>query len=173
MNKRPPLPPSLVGQSRIKGVVAVELAILMVPLMMLAFGAVEFGRAIYHYNTLAKAVRDGARLLAQNNPADASYAARQNEARCLVMHGNIDCTGPTLVPALTAAHVVLCDRVHLNGCTNGPYENVPTGEGLINLVEVKIDGYQFDYLGLPVRFDLSALPPIVFADIRSIMRQII
>lgn len=165
--------PSMAKHRSMQGVVAVELAILMIPLIMLAFGAVEFGRAIYHYNTLAKAVRDGARLLAQNNPTDASYAARQNEARCLVMHGNTACTGPTLVPALTAAQVVLCDRVHLDGCTNGPYGNVPTGAGLINLVEVKIDGYQFTYLGLPVTVTLSALPPIVFDDIRAVMRQII
>lgn len=158
---------------RMRGVAAVELAFFMVPLMMIAFGAVEYGRAIYSYNTLTKASRDAVRLLAQNNPTDASYAARQAEARCLVLHGNPDCTGAVLVPGLTAGHVVLCDRVHLDGCTDGPYGNVLTGEGLINLVEVKITGYQFLFIGLPARANMTAQGPLVFGDIRAIMRQIV
>lgn len=164
---------SVAKRAAMQGVAAVELAILMIPMIMLAFGVVEYGRALYHYNALGKAVRDGARLLAQNNPADASYAEKETQARCLVVHGNMGCTGATLVPDLTAAHVVVCDRVHLDGCTDGPYGNVATGEGLINLVEVKIEGYQFTYIGLPVGVDLARLTAITFNDIRAVMRQII
>lgn len=164
-----------VNQTVMRGVVAVEFAILLIPLITMAFGVVEYGRAIYHYNALVKAVRDGTRLLTQNNPADASYANRQAEARCLVLHGNINCSGPTLVPGLAAGHVLICDRVHFAaGCAAQPvYENVPTGQGLINLVEIRITGYQYNYLGLPLGWALVHLTSTTFDDIRSVMRQIV
>lgn len=157
-----------------RGGIAVEFAILLIPMLVMAFGVVEYGRAIYHYNALVKAVRDGARLLAQNNPADASYAQRQTEARCLVMHGNTQCAGPVLVPGLEAQHVRICDRVHQDGCDSAyPYANVPTGAGLINVVEIRIDGYQYNYLGLPMGPTLVRLTSTVFDDIRAVMRQVI
>lgn len=165
---------SSVNRTVMRGAVAVEFAILLIPLLTMAFGVVEYGRAIYHYNALVKAVRDGTRILAQNNPSDASYADKQTQARCLVMHGNINCTGPTLVPGLEAQHVLICDRIHLAGCdAPASYENVPTGQGLINLVEVRISGYQYNYLGLPLGWTLVRLTSTVFDNIRSVMRQIV
>lgn len=58
-----------------RGVAAVELALLLTPLLVMLFGVIELGRAIYSYNTLAKTVRDATRHLSQHGPGDAVIAA--------------------------------------------------------------------------------------------------
>ncbi|WP_158598117.1 TadE/TadG family type IV pilus assembly protein [Noviherbaspirillum saxi] len=163
-----------------RGAAAVELAILLPFVMLpLAFGAVEYGRAYFYYNTLAKAVRDGARLLSQNSPDDVTYANKMVEARCLVVHGNPGCTGPTLAPGLTTADVVICDRLHLDDCT-GEFEVTAPVMGTVRLVEVKILNYQFNYLGLPTYIPLGKFATsVIFGEelpnpgIRAVMRQIV
>src|SRR5437867_5937189 len=77
-------------QAAMRGVVAVEFALLLIPLMLLVFGVAEFGRALYQYNTLAKAVRDSARMLSQYNPADADYPVAN--AECLAVYGKTGCS---------------------------------------------------------------------------------
>jgi len=37
-----------------RGVAAIEFALVLLPMLLLAFGVVEYGRAIYQYNTLAR-----------------------------------------------------------------------------------------------------------------------
>lgn len=160
-------------RAAMRGVAAVEYAILLLPMMLLAFGVVEYGRALYQYNTLVKNVRDGVRILAQNNPTDEAYADIQTDARCLVIYGNTACTGAPLVPGLTTGHVQICDRIHFANCTGavqGDYLNVETGLGVINLVEVRITGYQFEFLGLPF---VTSSASLNFTDIRAVMRQIV
>ena len=83
---------------------------LLVPLLLLSFGVVEYGRAIYHYNTLVKSVRAAARLLSSQSPDSEGYGELVAEARCLAVHGNVDCLGPVLVPKLSASSVKVCDR---------------------------------------------------------------
>lgn len=51
---------------------AVRLAILLIPLVILAFGIIEYGRAIYTYNALTKSVRDAARFLTSQTPGDSA-----------------------------------------------------------------------------------------------------
>ncbi len=45
-------------RSRMRGVAAVEFALVLIPLIVLATGVAEFGRAIYQYETLTKATRN-------------------------------------------------------------------------------------------------------------------
>jgi Flp pilus assembly protein TadG len=166
--------------SAMRGAAAVELAILLPFVMLpLAFGAVEYGRAYFYYNTLAKSVRDGVRLLSQNSPDDPTYAAKMDEARCLVVHGNPGCTGPTLAPGLTTDDVVVCDRLHLDNCT-GAFEVTGPVMGTVRLVEVKVLNYQFNYLGLPTYIPLGKFATsVIFGEelpnpgIRAVMRQIV
>jgi Flp pilus assembly protein TadG len=115
-------------------VAAVELAVLLVPLVLLTFGAVEFGRAIQTFNTLAKAARDAARHLSQQPPG---VAAVQAQARCLAVHGDPDCAGTLLAPGLTVAQVAVCDAV---SCA-ATHALQPTAAGAVNLVSVTIRGY--------------------------------
>lgn len=49
-----------------QGLAIVEFAIVLPLLLILLLATAEFGRALYQYNTLTKAVRDGARYLSEN-----------------------------------------------------------------------------------------------------------
>ena len=171
---------TIARRAMMRGVAAVELAILLPFVMLpLAFGIVDYGRAFFYYNTLAKSVRDGARLLAQNSPDDPTYGEKIAQARCLVVHGNPNCTGPTLAPGLSTDHVVVCDRLHLDGCT-GEYEITEPVMGTVRLVEVKVQGYQLNYIGLPIYIPSGDVTTsVIFGDglpnpgIRNVMRQIV
>lgn len=156
-----------------RGAVAVEFAILLIPMLLMVLGVVEYGRALYQYNTLAKAVRDSTRLLAQNNPADADYPLA--DAKCLAVYGHT-CTSDVtpLVPGLTTDMVYVCNPADSSACPGITYANVSTGSGAINLVEVRIKGYVFDYRFNPAVFFVpSSATTLNFGDIHTTMRQIL
>ncbi len=143
---------------RQRGVAAVEMGIVLIPLVTLLFGITEFGRAFYQYNTLAKATRDGARYLSQQGPGDATEIGI---AKCLVVYGNQDCTGSPLVPGLTTAQVSVCDS------TTCPSTHWQQGVSPpINLVTVTVTGYAF-FSAVPF-----VVPNITFNDISTTMRQV-
>lgn len=54
---------------RDRGQGLVEFALVIPVIMLLIFGAVDLGRAVYAYNTIANAARDGARVAAVNQIA--------------------------------------------------------------------------------------------------------
>ena len=64
-----------------QGVAMIEMAITMSLLIFIVFGITEFGRAIYQYDTLAKAARDAARYLSTKGPGD-SVAIEIGRASC-------------------------------------------------------------------------------------------
>src|SRR5437773_2637207 len=49
-----------------RGQSLLELAAVLPLLLLIAFGATEFGRAYYQYNTLSKAIRNGARYMSSH-----------------------------------------------------------------------------------------------------------
>lgn len=151
-----------------RGAAAVEFALLLIPLLTLVFGVIEYGRALHQYNSLAKTVRDSARFLSVENPSDASYPVAK--ARCLTVFGNTECTGAPLVSGLTTAMVKVCNPVDAKDCPGQNFAAVATSFGSINLVEVKIVGYPFTSLSLPF---VPGLDSIVFGPIRSTMRQVL
>lgn len=150
----------MTGLRKQRGVASVELAFLLIPLLLLTFGTTEFGRAIYQYNTLAKASRDAARYLSGQSAGDAVDLAT---AKCLAVYGNADCSGAALLPGLTASMVSVCDSV---SCPS-THLNQTTGSGVLNLVTVTISGYQFTSL---VPF---IAPNLTFSNISTTMRQIL
>lgn len=143
--------------------VAVEFAIVLVPLLLIAFGITEFGRALFQYNTLAKSVRDASRYLTTVGPGDATA---QSEATCLAVYGNKACAGSPLVPNLTTAMISICDSV---SCP-ATHLNVATGSGTMSLVTVTLDsaaggGMFFNSL-MPM-----VMPDINFGAINVTMQQ--
>lgn len=140
-----------------RGVAAVELALLMTPMILMMFGATEFGRAIYTYNTLDKAVRDAARHLSQHGPGD---TAIQNEARCLAVYGNSTCSGTALAPGLTVGAITLCDA---QSCP-GSHAAQGTGSGVVNLVSATVVNYAYSSLVQLV------MPNLNFNNISATMR---
>jgi TadE-like protein len=142
---------------RSRGVAAVEFALVLPVLLALAFGASELGRAIYTYNALDKTVRDAARHLSQHGPADPVIQA---EATCLAIYGDSECSGTPVAPGLISSMVVQCDAV---SCPS-THLSQATGAGVINLVSVSIQGYEFFSAVTYV------IPDMDFNQITSMMR---
>lgn len=118
-----------------RGVAAVELGLTMGPVLILAFGVTEYGRAIYTYNAIDKAARDAARYMTAPPPGSADPEA---DARNLVVYGNVQGSGPRLAPGLSTGMVDIC-----RAC-DGAHTAVPTGSGVVNLVTVRITGYVYN-----------------------------
>jgi hypothetical protein len=156
--------PSMKPRNRQRGVALLELAISAFVLITIAFGITEFGRAIYQYNTLAKAARDAARFLSTRDPTD---TVSKDQAKCLVVYGHPACTGTALVPGLTLAMVSICDSL---AC---PADHAAQGSApVVSLVTVSIGGasatpYTFDSL---VSF---IVPDFTFSPISVTMRQVL
>ena len=143
------------NRKTIGGAVAVEMAILMIPLIIMGFGAAEFGRAIYEYNALTRSVRDGVRHVSQSPPTDALKA----EATRLVVYGTTLGASPEpLLPNLTEGMVGITETV-----------DATTG---INMVTVTITGYRFDFIFNPMVFSGNTTTSITFDDIHATMRQL-
>lgn len=142
-----------------RGIAAVELAIVLIPLVLLAFGITEFGRAIYQYNALTKATRDATRFLSAQGAGDPNDISA---AKCLAVYGNKACTGNLLVPNLTTAMVSVCDS---SNCPD--HQSQSTGSGVINLVTVTVTAYPFTSL---VPF---VVPSMTFGAISTTMRQVL
>lgn len=153
---------STIGGKNLLGAVAVEMALLLIPLVVMAFGVAEFGRAIYQYNTLTKSVRDSVRLLSQQDASDAvNYSSSVADAKCLAVHGTPDCSGQPLAPGLTTGMVQTTSS-----------STVSSAGTAINLVEVRITGYTFNFIFNPLVFFGNADTSIRFGDIQATMRQL-
>ncbi len=152
------------GTNAQRGVALVELAITIFVLLAIAFGITEFGRAIYQYNTLAKAARDASRFLSMR---DATDVVAKNQATCLAVYGNPACTGAPLAPGLTAAMVSICDAI---AC---PADHAGQGSApVLNLVSVTIGGPN----ALPYTFTSVVsfiVPDIQFGPIGATMKQVL
>lgn len=102
---------------RQRGLAAVEFAIVVPVLLLLMLAVAEFGRALYQYNTLSKAVRDSARYYSTHafvgtttteDPAAKTYAIS------LVKYGNGSGTGTPLLPG-NAPSVTATTATDANG----------------------------------------------------------
>lgn len=133
-----------------KGVAAVEFGFFLAFLVPLAFGATELGRALYQYNTLVKATRDGARVLASGVAAE-----KLNEARCVTIYGNPDCTGNALLLGLDDPNrfQYQVDQTRTHGTMS------------IKVASVTINGYPFQSI---VPYVISGF---TFGPITTVMRQ--
>lgn len=93
---------------RPRGAAAVEFAILLIPLLMIVAGIIEFGRAFWYYDALVKSTRDGARFLSNSraSPALALDSALQDQAKTMV----VNAASLAQVPGFLASDVVVsCD----------------------------------------------------------------
>jgi Flp pilus assembly protein TadG len=96
------------------GVATVEFAIVAPVLLVLLFGVAEVGRALVRYNTLAKAVQDGARYAAAegllgttgNVNVDAQLTT---EVRNVVVYGNVAGAGTPVLAGLQPMQIQVID----------------------------------------------------------------
>lgn len=123
-----------------RGVAAVELALVIIFLLLLTAGIVEFGRAFWYYDALTKATRDGARMLSVADKATFSSGTFIGEAKFLVTEA---ANAANLKPPLSTAQVsVTCMNKDFNaiGCADGSDD--------IENVRVAITGYSIDIGGM-------------------------
>lgn len=150
---------------RQKGAAAVEFALVTIPLLAMVLGVTEYGRALYQYDTIAKAARDASRYLSTKAPGDSDAAAR---ARCLVVFGNETCSGEPRLPGLALDNVQILDA----SAAPATHKDQSTGGGVVNLVTVSGVGFQFrSLLNLQVGAVNLGAPNITFGPISSTMRQ--
>ncbi|QQX85065.1 pilus assembly protein [Cupriavidus necator] len=163
------------SHKRQRGVAAVEFGILLAPMVLMACGVAEFGRAVYQYDTLTKATRSAARYLSQFSPDDVTYPTAA--AKCMAAYGNSACSGQPLAPGLTTSMVVICDRVDGSGCPGQSFNNVSTYDnpggagspaGTVNLVAVRITGFAYS----PMQSFIN-VAGLTFGDITTVMRQVL
>jgi Flp pilus assembly protein TadG len=122
------------------GMAAVELAIVLVFLLLLLAGIVEFGRAFWYYDALAKATRDGARMLSIADKTTFSSGTFISDAKDRVVQS---ANKANLKPALEAADVeVTCLDASFGtiGCDSGA--NAPAN------IRVAITGYTINIGGM-------------------------
>jgi len=179
----------LPSRRKMQGVAAVELGIIMIPLVALFAGLAEFGHAIYQYETLTKSTRDAARYLSTYLPSDPAYPLAS--AQCLAVYGSTTCPssgGTPLVPGLTTSMVIVCDASHTTSCsdasdpasfsnvttydTNNDTVNAASQTGSINLVEVKIKGYPYTPIVLTLNMFYLSMAAPTFGNIATVMRQV-
>jgi Flp pilus assembly protein TadG len=139
-------------RNRQQGVALVEFAFVLPLLLVLSLVSTELGRAVYRYNTTAKAVRDAVRYLSVQTPG-----THVTEARNLIVYGNVAGTGPMLDTALSAANVP------------APTWQTTGSNPLINTVTIRVSGYQFRPLVTNMfGTQFAAIP---FNDISATMRS--
>ncbi len=102
------------ARRRCRGLAIVEYTIVVPICLMLVVATAEFGRAFWQYNTLTKAVRDGARHAAghalQGSTGTVSISGSlSTETRNLVVYGRTIAAGSPLLPGLTTGQVSVTD----------------------------------------------------------------
>ena len=123
---------------RQRGVMSVEFIIVAPVILLLMLGISELGHAMYQYNTLTKAVRDGARYLSANATVGSTGtiiidATDITETENLVVYGNAAGTGSPKVPSLAVNHITVsclgggtaCPGVdHVVVAAQWPYQSI-------------------------------------------------
>lgn len=107
-----------------RGAVAVEFAFVIIVILMMTAGIVEFGRAFWYYNALDKATRDAARYMSALPATDMTNsteaAAAVLKAKDMVVSA---VNGARVSPVFTTTYVnITCD----SGACNGAKPNTVT-----------------------------------------------
>jgi uncharacterized membrane protein len=154
----------MMHRARSKGVVAIELGLLLIPLSLILFGMVELGRGFYQYNTLVKSTRSAARYLSTQ-----VQGVGIAQAKCMVVAGtlNAETCSPSLLPGLDTTMVMVRYIDGVSTCGAGAV----TGCGAINLVEVCVncseEAEKFQFTSVAKLF----VSDITFGAIRAVMRR--
>jgi Flp pilus assembly protein TadG len=143
---------------RMKGLAAIELGLLLVPLVVMFMGAAELGRAFHYYNGLLKSAREASRYVSQHSGAGPLADA---QGRCLAVYGDVGTDGDGActatqprVPGLTSGMVAV-DHASV----------AAPGKGSIDVVTVTITGVPFT----PIVWPAASLTQ--FGAIASTMRE--
>lgn len=99
---------SCVGQLRQRGSVVIEFALVIIPLLLIVAGIIEFGRTFWYYDALAKSTRDAARYVSVTrvSPTLGVDSNIKNNAKNIVLAA----VNAAHVPAFNTGYVdVVCE----------------------------------------------------------------
>ena len=120
-----------------KGQSLVEMALVCLIFFFLLFGILEFGRALWTYNTIVQSTREAARW-AVVNVANAADSTDINRARNIVIYGYPDVSsGAPLVPGLDSATVTVVIQ---------PLQTDASGTAINEKISVSVSNYQFQFI---------------------------
>jgi hypothetical protein len=127
-----------------------EFAMVLPLVLLLVFGITEFGRAYYQYNTLSKAIRDGARYMSSHTYSSVNISNTQK----LVVYGQTAGGGTSVLPGLTTVMIAVTP----SGGT-GPYDEINPPQSVI----VGVVNYPFNSL-VPgvIRLNVTFSPQVMF-----------
>jgi Flp pilus assembly protein TadG len=127
-----------------------EFAMVLPLVLLVVFGITEFGRAYYQYNTLSKAIRNGARYMSSHTYSNANIANTQN----MVVYGQASGSGTAVLPGLTSTMVAVTP----SGGT-GPYNEINPPQS----VTVGVVNYPFNSLAPGViSLNVTFSPQLMF-----------
>jgi len=113
-----------------RGQSLLEFAMTLPLLLLIVLGVIEFGRAYFQYNTLSKAVRQGARYMSMHAYDPIELTRTQN----ITVYGNREGTGSPCLPGLAAGNITITPR---NPDTGASRTNPP------RWIRVGVTGYTF------------------------------
>ncbi|GAB2476519.1 hypothetical protein GCM10027082_29780 [Comamonas humi] len=138
-----------------QGAALVELALTIPFMLLLSMIVIEFGRALYEYNTVTKSVRDAVRYLSVQTPNTLC-----DNAKNLVVYGTTSAGSTPLAPGLKTS------AVSCSWQTAGTFP-------LINTVTVTVTGYRFtSMLSSVFGNQLASGGGITFGSIAATMRAL-
>lgn len=98
-----------------KGAAAVEFAIVVIILLLIVAGIVEFGRAFWYYDALTKATRDGARYMSSANVATIKTVGEPVAITLVANAANASGISPDLASGNVAVTCLDANFVELSG----------------------------------------------------------
>lgn len=115
MRRVRPLSDSAAMTTRQRGLAMVEFVITVPLVLFVLIATAEIGRALYQYTALTKAVRDGARWLADQGDGTTGVpvldATDLNRARNVTVFGNTAGAGQPLLPGFSTGNITSIGRV--------------------------------------------------------------
>jgi Flp pilus assembly protein TadG len=112
-----------------RGVATVEIVIVLPLLLFLLVATFEIGRGLFQYNTLTKAVRDGARYIATEALAGTlgtvNLTGKIAPTQNLVVYGNTNGVGSSILPNLTVADVSVATGANQRITVSASYAYTP------------------------------------------------
>jgi Flp pilus assembly protein TadG len=120
-----------------KGQSLVEMALVSMIFFFLLFGILEFGRALWTYNTIVQSTRQAARW-AVVNVANSADSTDINRTRNIVIYGDPDVSsGAPLLPGLDSATVAVAIQ---------PLQTDASGTAITEKISLSVSNYQFRFI---------------------------
>src|SRR5262245_24449259 len=122
-----------------KGQTLLEFALVTLIFFILLFGIIEFGRALWTWNTIVQATRAGARYAVAETPTSSDIEIKKVVAS---NDPNATSSSTPVVPGLTETNV----SVRYLSYDGGTVATDVNSKRVADLIEVSVTGYQFSFL---------------------------